>query len=367
MFQIEKIGAIRDRVKSNLTDKIGDITKGSLIDTLAEVLVGELYLLNRYLAYQNSQLYIDTADTVNLDAIGRSLGRERKEATKTEYNVNIDNNLDDDIEVETGDTLTAEANGAIFVFESSFTIGSGDTVTKKIVSQEVGTHSLVNQTSETFSNPFGLDSEQIEVDALVSGGTDRETDIVYAQRLKSEHSNIYGIGSSIDVINTIKKLEDIDQAFIIPNYTRVGRMGIWVSVMSGSTYDNDLENTITDEILEKYVYFITKDDIVINELEDLDVELKISVSPKNDEIEKTIEDNIKFIAGQIVIGDEDVHISRFNNAIASIQSVHTFRLDTFVVDSDEVDTFNLAPAADDDSDSIPVPKKLNLTVTITEL
>jgi len=223
LFQIPTPQEIRDQWFSEAQAQFPDTDprlEKSLIGIIGKALSLAVHGMYVYLGFIARQIFASTAEAEYLDLHGTQLGLPRLEATKS-----------------TGTATATGVNGSVIPVGTQ--LSSGDDTFYQVLTEAViaGGVAVLSLESVTFgastnqaqsvqliftSPPSGVVSEAIVDTAGLTGGTDREADEPFRERIRFRRQNPIQCGTATDYIQWALEVNQVSRAFVYPNELGVG-------------------------------------------------------------------------------------------------------------------------------------------------
>lgn len=228
---------------------LGGLIRRSILGALSRALAGAAHLLYGFLAHTARQVFPDTAERSELERWGTVWGVARKVATSATAVVECTGS--NGASVTVGAVLRRD-DGATYQVTASGTIASG-TVEVPIQADEPGAAgSLTAGAVLAFESPLvGVASEAtVQAEDLV-GGTDRESDTDYRERILLRIQTPPQGGAAADYVAWALEVPGVTRAWVFPLHLGVGTVGLAFAV------DEDPDGPIPDaaqvEAVQAYI------------------------------------------------------------------------------------------------------------------
>lgn len=189
-----------------------------------------------YLDWISRQSFATTAEDEFLDVIGTEIAIDRREATAASGNVDC---TGVDASIIPAGTQLVSSTGVTYNVTVGATIAGGvATITVAAITFGLETNQAVGVKINFVSPISGVDSEALVATLGLIGGTDREVDDVYRDRIIQRKRNPLQCGSITDYEIWAKQVPGVTRAFVFPQEGGPGTVA--VRFMMDDTYGDGI-------------------------------------------------------------------------------------------------------------------------------
>lgn len=232
---IEIKEALDSEIESNFPSSDPKVQPG-LFNTISKAVSLVTHGLYIYQDWISRQPFASTADDEQLDIIGTEIAIDRKEATAASGDVDC-TGVDTSI-IPVGAELVS-STGVTYTVTVGATITAGvATITVASVTFGLETNQDVGVKINFVSPVSGVDSLALVATGGLIGGTDRETDDVYRDRIIQRKRNPLQCGSITDYEIWAKQVPGVTRAFVFPQ--EAGPGSVTVRFMMDDTYTDGI-------------------------------------------------------------------------------------------------------------------------------
>jgi len=305
---------IFDRVKADMEARVSDggaaIPPTSLLGVLSSVISGASFLTQGFLQWISEQVFADTADEIGLTRWGAILGIPRQPATYTTGAVSFTGTA---TTIVPSGTALQNTNGAIYLTQAAFTIGT--TVSVTVEAEDPGVNGNTTDPLSLVSPLAGVDTEA----AIVSGfddGEDQETLDAWRYRILQRFQNPPAGGTVADYEAWAFLSDGVASAwcFNAANWNGAGTVGLAVS---GADFDELDAGTVAQIQADVDALRPVAANLTVYSPEPLDVEFDISISPNSSDLKSAIETSIRELYETDAAPGGTMLLSRLHSAISA--------------------------------------------------
>lgn len=305
---------IFDRVKADMEARVSDggaaIPPTSLLGVLASVMSGASFLTQGFLEWISDQIFVDTADETGLTRWGAILGISRQAATYATGTVSFTGTA---ATVVPSGTALQNINGAVYLTQAAFTIGTTVSVTAE--AEDPGVNGNTTDDLSLVSPLAGVNTTA----AIVSGfddGEDQESLDAWRFRILQRFQNPPAGGTVADYEAWALLSDGVAYAwgFGAADWNGAGTVGLAVS---GAGFDKLSGGTIAQVKADVDALRPVAANLTVYSPEPLDVEFDISISPNSTALQDAIEASIRELYETDAAPGGTMLLSRLNSAIAA--------------------------------------------------
>ena len=317
-FNRPTLTELKRRQTSDLSIQVlggdGLVLKDSPLGIMANSYAGASHLLHGHLDWVSLQVFADTAEESALLRIASMYGIEKKTPTYAAGNVTF---TGVNTSVVSAGTIVQRSDGVEFTLDADATIASGSAVAAITCSTVGATGNTDESITLSLLQPVsGIDNASTVNAGGIANGTNLEDiEALRVRVLQRIRAPARG-GSSADYEAWALEISGVTRAWVFPNHTGVGKVGI-TFVLDGEV-DIIPDGAKVAEVLAyiETVRPITAKQIIVFAPTKVDVDLTISLAPNTVAVQTAVEAELTdFITRQAFPAGELLE-SHINEAIS---------------------------------------------------
>lgn len=343
---------IHDRVKSDLESGLsvkGKAPRFGLISVLAKVIAGAIYLAFGFLKKAVKQMFLSSAEDDYLETHGAVWDVQRKQAAFSVGNIKITG--PDGLTIQ-AETILKGPNDISYELNGDATI-SGAEVIASVTAKTAGVEgNLIEGEILTFVSPIaGVSSDAVIEPGGISGGTDKENNDNYRDRILTRIQLPPQGGAKHDFIQWAKEILGVTRAWVYPNGRGVGTVD--VTFMLDSEVD-PIPNA--NKVSEVQDYLQSKmpvvGDLLVFAPVAVPLDLTIKIKPNTTEVQNAITEELKDLllrkaapgGAESETGpvDSTIYLVHLSEAISNASGEENHKIESpvsdFTVDTGEIAT-----------------------------
>lgn len=342
-FQRPTLSEITDRIVADFQTRIiggTSLLRRATLKIMARVLAGAVHLLYGYLDFQTDQLFISSADSEGLNRIADEYGIIRIAAAKA-----------------TGEGQATGTNGITIAEDTELRASSGqkyDTDADVTIAAGIATLVFTAQIagidgnddpaiSLTFTSPIiGVNATvTVGVDGITDGLDEEIDDSLHRRLLIRKQHPPYG-GAESDYLNWTLEVLGVTRAWIFPLVQGAGTVGVAFvrdndeSLIPNATRRQDVRDYLVEHPHEWTgtvgIPLTAEPGLFIIELQELVVDMDISISPNTVAVRTAVEAELEEIFLSDGGPEETIRISSITEAISIARGEEIHRLNSPVAD-----------------------------------